>query len=259
MNDKELFEEWKKQTDSTNMGEVLTAMYHICVIGPPEAFDLLNNSGSNLSDEEKNEKIIQESSGKINFNEFKERCISQFKNKYPFLTQRIEKKPAIGKPRIFISYNHLDRTHANVISLALSNNHYCDVFLDFWEMAVGDKILDRIDKEISDSDFVIALISPNSMKSAWVEKELQIVLEKQEKEERRLLIPILIQDCEVPEYLSRYKYIDFRDSQQKPLVIQSIINHVLDRESFSERIKISLNYQLKKVHTTTEPKMEAIG
>jgi hypothetical protein len=115
---------------------------------------------------------------------------------------------------IFISYNHKDIEFVNnLVSDLLINRH--NVWLDRWEMNVGDSLIDRIQSALIASSAVLVIISKNSIASNWCKKELNSTLMREIEEKKSLLLPCVIDDCEIPLFLREKLYADFkRDSDQ---------------------------------------------
>ncbi len=82
--------------------------------------------------------------------------------------------------------------------------------MDFWEIKIGDSLLEQIEKGLRDADFVIAVLSHESVKSEWAKKELRIALQRSLVEHKKTVLPIKIDDCEVPGILQDLVYADFR-------------------------------------------------
>jgi hypothetical protein len=57
-------------------------------------------------------------------------------------------------------------------------------------MKIGDKFRNRIDDAIRVHDKLLIILSNSSIKSSWVEKEVETAFEKERKEERTILFPI---------------------------------------------------------------------
>jgi hypothetical protein len=79
----------------------------------------------------------------------------------------------------FLSYSHLDEAFARALASALRSAGI-DLFFDQRDLHVGDLLLDRVMKAIALRDYIIALISRNSVKSRWVREELCAAFEKGE-------------------------------------------------------------------------------
>lgn len=75
---------------------------------------------------------------------------------------------------IFLSHSSLDKPLIEGVAFELINEGI-DVWLDKWEIENGDFLDEKINRGIKDSFFVVVFLSPNSLKSAWVQKELKEV------------------------------------------------------------------------------------
>lgn len=76
-----------------------------------------------------------------------------------------------------------------------------DAWLDKWEMLPGDSLVDKIFEEgLKSADAVIIVLSRNSVTKPWVREELNSgIIARLEK--GTLLIPVVIDDCDLPEAL----------------------------------------------------------
>lgn len=112
--------------------------------------------------------------------------------------------------RIFISYTSSDGAFADKLASDLSS-FGADVFYAKWEIKVGDSIVDKINVALSTNDHLVVVLSANSVKSEWVQRELNSSMMRQLKDKKIKIKPVLIQDCDIPALLSDIKYADFRD------------------------------------------------
>lgn len=117
---------------------------------------------------------------------------------------------------VFISYSHSDSDFAERLATQLVR-HRTNVWLDKWEMRVGDSLLNRIQDAITDSSALLVILSPNSVKSEWCNKELNAGLIRELDEKRVIVLPLLIEDCEIPLFLKDKMYADFRTNFDKGL------------------------------------------
>lgn len=109
---------------------------------------------------------------------------------------------------IFISYSSKDSNFVERLSNDLIELGF-DVWLDKWKIKVGDDIFEKIQYGIRNSDYVILVLSSNSIKSGWVDKEWKIVYWNEITTRQVKLLPILLEYCEIPEYLKFKKYANF--------------------------------------------------
>ncbi len=110
---------------------------------------------------------------------------------------------------VFISYNHKDSDFVDKLALELIN-HDVKVWKDKWEINVGDSLIDKIESGLNGASYLIAVLSKNSIKSRWVKKELNAALIREIDDEKLRIIPIRIDDCEIPLFLREKLYADFR-------------------------------------------------
>lgn len=110
---------------------------------------------------------------------------------------------------IFISYSHKNKKFVDKLAAHLVK-HKARVWIDRWELNVGDSIIDRIQDAIQASDALIVVVSKASMASQWCKKELSSGFLKELEEKRVVVLPVLIEDCDMPVFLRGKMYADFR-------------------------------------------------
>jgi len=89
------------------------------------------------------------------------------------------------------------------------------VWLDEAEIKIGDSLIEKIGNGIINSQFMIAILSPTSMKSEWVQKELQIAMTQEISGRRIKVLPLLLADCELPSFLIDKVFADYRDESKR--------------------------------------------
>jgi hypothetical protein len=113
-------------------------------------------------------------------------------------------------PKVFISYSHKDKSFAQKLYAALSAEGI-EVSIDDKDFQIGDSLPDKIGTAIDTSDFVIAILSSSSVKSNWVLTELKLAITKEVEKQKKSILPIKIQECDVPNFLKDKIYADFTD------------------------------------------------
>src|SRR5215469_5915986 len=116
-----------------------------------------------------------------------------------------------AKPDIFISHNSRDKEEA--LRLATTLN-YCavDVWLDDWELEVGQSLTDEIAKAMDDARYIAILITENYNKTVWTKTEYKRALAREQKEQRTVMLPLIVGKAEIPDFLEDKIYIDLRDA-----------------------------------------------
>lgn len=109
---------------------------------------------------------------------------------------------------IFLSHSSKDKDVAKRIALGLSALNY-SVWYDEWAIAPSQSIVEKINEGLAKNDILILLLSPNSVTSRWVQREVNATLMAQLSGQNVRIVPILLEECDIPAILSDIKYIDF--------------------------------------------------
>ncbi len=117
---------------------------------------------------------------------------------------------------IFISYNHSDKDFAESLAVNLVQAKQ-NVWIDKWELNAGDSLIERIENALGDADAILVLLSKNSVQSEWCKKELRSGLVRELEEKSVLVIPLVLDDCEIPLFLREKLWIDFRKDKDEQL------------------------------------------
>jgi len=110
---------------------------------------------------------------------------------------------------IFISYSHTDRDFADRLAVQLVE-HKVNVWMDRWELKVGDSLISRIQEAIVGASALLVILSKASVQSEWCKKELNVGLVRELSEKRVVVLPLVVDDCEMPLFLRDKMYADFR-------------------------------------------------
>jgi len=126
--------------------------------------------------------------------------------------------------KIFISYAREDLTVAEILYKSLKNLG-CNPWLDIYNVLPGQDWKRQTKMAIQKSDFIIACLSKKSLsKKGYVQKELKEALEEFEKmpENKVFLLPLRLDDCQVPESLARWHWVDLHSGDGFNKLITSI-------------------------------------
>lgn len=111
--------------------------------------------------------------------------------------------------QVFLSYASADKELAQKIVEELRKRGI-RVWFDTYELQPGDSIAKAIGYAISASDYLVVLLSPNSVNSVWVQQELGAALSRELTIRDITLLPVVIADCEIPPLLASYQFLDLR-------------------------------------------------
>ena len=109
----------------------------------------------------------------------------------------------MSNPFIFLSYSRSDSDLATKITRDIQN---CggNIWMDQLHISGGDRWDKAIEDAMEKSSHVIVLLSPASIDSYNVMDEVSYALE-----EKKNLVPLLIENCKIPFRLRRLQYLDF--------------------------------------------------
>ncbi len=118
------------------------------------------------------------------------------------------------KIKCFLSHNSNDKPLAEDLGRQLLDNGI-EIWFDKWEILAGDSLTFKIEEGIDSANAFIILMSPHSMKAKWVKEELRIAIQRRLNDPEFAVIPVLLQDCEIPAFLRDYVYVDWRSPTEE--------------------------------------------
>jgi HJR/Mrr/RecB family endonuclease len=116
--------------------------------------------------------------------------------------------------QVFVSYASQDKVVANEIAKSLQQAGV-PTWVDSWELAVGDSLATRIHEALDASDTLVVLLSPSSVDSRWVKSEWHTALTREVEQRSIHVIPVLVEDCEVPSFFSDRLHFDLRTNREQ--------------------------------------------
>jgi hypothetical protein len=117
----------------------------------------------------------------------------------------------IQPPKVFLSHASEDKERfVNLFAEKLIANGV-NAWIDKWEMLPGDSLVDKIFEEgIKNAQAMIIVLSKYSVNKKWVREELNAGMVKKIDGATKL-IPVVIDDCEVPEALKSTVWEKIKD------------------------------------------------
>ena len=116
---------------------------------------------------------------------------------------------------VFLSHSSKDKPFVRELAEHLEREGEVGeikVWLDEREISPGANIVEKIAEGL-DSDFILLVISPDSVASAWVKEEWTDAFWDQTNNRRTKLAGVLYRDCQLPHLLRNKKYFDLRTNQ----------------------------------------------
>jgi hypothetical protein len=130
-----------------------------------------------------------------------------------------------GLPRVFLSHSSADKAFVSRLANDLQARKV-PVWFDRWELKIGDSLTQRIQDGIAESSWLAIVLSKNSVKSEWVKKELAAAHAMELHKRSVFILPLVIDDCEIPVFLLDKLYADFRISYEHGF--ESLVRRVVE-------------------------------
>ncbi|MCU0510953.1 MAG: SUMF1/EgtB/PvdO family nonheme iron enzyme [Anaerolineae bacterium] len=124
--------------------------------------------------------------------------------------------------KLFISYARVDQGFCTQLIELLADAH--DVWYD-QRVYVGSNWWNEICREIAHSEGFVYLLSPDSLKSEYCQKEYRRAVAA-----RKIIFPVLIVPCELSPELNQIQYVDF----SKGITVQAV-RELLNAITLAER------------------------
>lgn len=120
-----------------------------------------------------------------------------------------QEDPTVGS--VFISYSRNDRefVHRLVRDLEAAG---VSVFFD-QRVKPGASWVDSISNAIERAKFLLAVLSPDYVDSAWAQEEMKVGLLR-ESEGKATVIPLMVRACQPPAFIAAKAYANFADSYE---------------------------------------------
>ena len=87
--------------------------------------------------------------------------------------------PGVNRQRyhgIFLSHTHLDKPFVRRLKAALNERGVEEVWVDEAEIMIGDSLAQKIEEGLTKTRFFGVVLSPRSIQSPWVKKELEAAI-----------------------------------------------------------------------------------
>ena len=121
--------------------------------------------------------------------------------------------PKEFKYDVFLSHNQADKLKVRRLAERLRAEGL-RVWFDEWVIEPGDDVYLAVERGLAVARVQVLCLSPAALGSDWVTLERSTVLFRDPTNSGRRFIPLLLADCELPDTLRRYKYVDFRQDEE---------------------------------------------
>lgn len=129
--------------------------------------------------------------------------------------------------QIFISHNINDKNIARKLADDL-NSKGIKVWIDEAEIKLGDSLIRKIREGIDIVDYLLVLLSKHSIDSEWVTKEVDIAMNQEIEGKTVKVLPVLLDDIDLPGFLKGKMYGDLRTMDQYDTLLSQIERRMME-------------------------------
>lgn len=123
---------------------------------------------------------------------------------------------------IFLSHNSRDKPFVRRLASDL-DAHGIRCWVDEAEIKVGDSLIEKIRQGIDSMNFVGVVLSPNSINSRWVQKEIDVAMNQEILGRTVKVLPLMYRTCELPGFLLGKKYLDFSTEENYEAALKELV------------------------------------
>jgi formylglycine-generating enzyme required for sulfatase activity len=158
---------------------------------------------------------------------------------------------------VFLSYSHKDKSIVHALAESLKQDGL-RVWLDKWEIRPGDLIPLKIQHGLEKSRILLMCMSPAYFDSEWGTMEHYTLLFRNPTNTQSRLIPLLIEDCNRPDIIAQFAYIDWRTFSDE--AYNDILDSCQEKDSelFSTNLNSDVQPNIPKTFTSPSTNMEFV-
>lgn len=167
---------------------------------------------------------------------------------------------------IFLSHSHSDKSFAKILSDRLQA-YGIITWIDDAEIEIGDSLISKIEEAIQDVDYLGVILSPDSVSSEWVRREVQIALTEEIRGRKVKVLPLLYKDCSIPGFLIDKIYADFSNEFEEGFakLLHRLTSSAQEKHKHKKALKLLqsgyidwLNFSKDNFHLLDEKRLEII-
>ncbi len=112
---------------------------------------------------------------------------------------------------IFITHAPTDMQFADKLAVQLAQ-HNVNVWIDQWQLANSDSLSTKIQEDLHGTSALLVILSKESTKTEWCRNDLSPELLRELEKKNVVVMPVMVDDCDVPKFAKGKPTADFRTS-----------------------------------------------
>ncbi len=140
---------------------------------------------------------------------------------------------------IFITHAPNDKQLAEELAVQLACRNV-NVWIDLWQVANGDSLIEKIQENVHGTGALLVLLSKETDQAERSKKDLSPQLLRELEKKKVVVVPVIIEDCNIPEWARDRLFADLRTNSDDGLC--TIIEEVAKVTNPMQARVIGLNY-----------------
>ncbi len=150
--------------------------------------------------------------------------------------------------RTFISYSRVNKEFAIKLARELRSDGYL-IWFDQFDIPTGSRWDDQVEKALEECEIFLLILTPAAIASQNVKDEIGYAIDN-----RKHILPVLLENCNVPLRLRRFQYVDFTTKNFDDGIesAKQLLTNFINEDTLP-RIEVPATLQAKEA----QPKAEA--
>ena len=127
---------------------------------------------------------------------------------------------------IFMSHTAVDKPFVRRLRKDLLAHGVPRVWLDEAEIDIGDSLIAKIEEGMKLSRYIAVVMSQKSIGAPWVKKELDVAMNREIASGEVVVLPLLYEKCDLPEFLKGKLYADFSNPEAYEPVLAKLLRRL---------------------------------
>lgn len=127
---------------------------------------------------------------------------------------------------LFLSHTSNDKPFVRQLRKDLMAHGVAHVWLDEAEIEIGDSLIAKIAEGMKLSRYIGVVLSTKSINAPWVKKELDVAMNREVAQGEVVVLPLLYERCELPDFLEGKLYADFTDPNEYEKMLGKLLRRL---------------------------------
>lgn len=127
---------------------------------------------------------------------------------------------------LFLSHTGVDKPFVRQLRNDLMARGVERIWLDEAEIDIGDSLIAKIEDGIKLSRYIAVVLSTKSIGAPWVKKELDVAMNREIASGEVVMLPLLYEECELPEFLKGKLYADFSKPEEYEAALAKLLRRL---------------------------------